>query len=86
MKALWVINLKWTNGCEMFFKRAYKFYYFKNQLMLLIPLYAAGSDLLSLPAPLFFPPSTGGGGSGKMCRVPKHFPLFLKQLSPYSIF
>ena len=48
-------------------------------LMLLIPLYAAGSaDLPSLPAPLFFPPSTDSGGSGKVCRVPKHFPLFLK--------
>ena len=54
-------------------------------LMLLIPLYAAGSDLPSLPAPLSFPPSTDGGGSGKVCRVPKHFPLFLK-LSPYSLF
>ena len=45
--------------------------------LLLIPLDVAGSDLPSLPAPLCFPPSTDGGGSGKVCRVLKHFPLFL---------
>ena len=46
--------------------------------MLLIPLYAAGSDLTSLPAPFSFPLSTDGGGFGKVCRVLKLFPLFLK--------
>ena len=45
--------------------------------LLLIPLDVAGNDLPSLPAPLCFPPSTDGGGSGKVCRVLKHFPLFL---------
>ena len=46
-------------------------------LKFLISLDAAGSDLPSLPAP-FFPPSTDGGGSGRVCRVLKLFPLFLK--------
>ena len=50
--------------------------------MLLIPLDAAGSGLPSLPAPLFFPPSADGGGSGKVSRVPKHFQLFLKLYKP----
>ena len=36
--------------------------------MLFIPLDAAGIDLPSLPA-TFFPPSTDGGGSGKVCRA-----------------
>ena len=46
--------------------------------MLLIPLYAAASDLTSPPAPFSFPLSTDGGGYGKMCRVLKLIPLFLK--------
>ena len=47
-------------------------------LMLLIPLDAAGSDLSSLPTP-FFPPSTDGGGSGKVVQGSEtFFPLFLK--------
>ena len=41
--------------------------------MLLIPLYEAGSDLTSLPAPFSFPPSTDGGGFGKVCRILKIF-------------
>ena len=42
-------------------------------------IYTAGSDLTSLPASLFFPPSTdGGGGFGKVCRV-------LKLYSHYSL-
>ena len=57
---------------------AYIHTYIHTYLMLLIQLYAAGSDLPSLPAPLFFPPSTDGGSSGKVCRVPKHLPVFLK--------
>ena len=47
-------------------------------LMLLISLNAAGSDLPSLPAPFLFPPSTDSGGSGKVCKVLKHYLLFLK--------
>ena len=54
--------------------------------MLLIPLYAAGSDLTSLPTPFSLPPLTdGGGGFGKVCRVLKLFPSIFK-ISPYSIF
>ena len=51
--------------------------------MLLILLDAAGSDLPSLPA-LFLPPSTDGGGSGKVCRVPKLFPIILKYLNYFE--
>ena len=47
-------------------------------LMILIPLYAAGSDLTSLSFPFSFPLSTDGGSFGKACRVLKLFPLFLK--------
>ena len=50
--------------------------------MLLIPLDAAGNGLPSLPAPFFFTPSADGGSCGKVCRVPKHFPLFLKLYKP----
>ena len=41
-------------------------------------VHAAGSDLTSLSFPLSFPPSTDGGGFGKVCKVLKLFPLFLK--------
>ena len=44
-------------------------------LMLLIPLYAASSDLTSLPVHFPFPPSTDGGGFGKVCRVLKLFSI-----------
>ena len=43
--------------------------------MLLIPLYAAGSDLTSPPVPFSFPQSADGGGFGKVCRVLKPFPI-----------
>ena len=46
--------------------------------MLLIPLYAAGSELTSPPAHFSFPPSTAGAGFGKVCRV-------LKLFSHYSL-
>ena len=44
-------------------------------LMLLIPLYAASSDLTSPPTPFSFPQSTDGGGFGKVRRVLKLFPI-----------
>ena len=50
-------------------------------VMLLIPLDATGSDLPSLPVPLSFNRQLMVVVFGKVCRVPKHFPLFLK-LSP----
>ena len=44
-------------------------------LILLISLYAAGSDLTSLPTLFSFPLSIDGGGFSKVCRVLKLFPV-----------